>query len=107
MLRTANFKRGDTFSLKCTWKVDGTPTSITGLTIASQVRSASGALIATLNVVPENQTTHPGAYALVAANPDTSRWPLGDAYCDIQIDDQGIDRSSETFIIPVIEDVTK
>lgn len=107
MLQTTPFKRGDTFSLKCTWKVDGIPTDITGLTITSQVRAANGTLIAELAPVPDNQTANPGGYALVAINPDTSGWPVGNAYCDIQIDDQGIDRSSDTFVIPVIEDVTR
>lgn len=106
MLQTAPFKRGDTFSLKCTWKQNGVPTDITGLTIASQLRSASGALIATLTVAPDDQIANPGAYALVASG-STARWPLGDALCDIQIDDQGIDRSSDTFAIPIIEDITR
>lgn len=107
MQQTAPFKRGDTFSLKCTWKVEGTPTDIAGLTINSQIRTASGKLIATLSVIPDNQVTNPGAYALVAVNQDSNSWPIGDAYCDIQVDDQGIDRSSETFIIPIVEDVTR
>lgn len=107
MLQTAPFKRGDTFSLKCIWKVSGIPTDISSLTISSQIRTANGALIATLQVVPDDQISNPGAYALVAANPDTSNWPVGNAYCDIQIDDQGIDRSSDTFVIPVVEDITR
>lgn len=107
MLQTTPFKRGDTFSLKCTWKVDGVPKDITGLIITSQIRTSSGKLIATLSVVPDNQMTNPGVYALVAVNQDSNSWPIGAAYCDIQVDDQGIDRSSETFIIPIIEDVTR
>lgn len=107
MKSIAPFKRGDTFSLACTWKVDNQPTSIVGLTINSQIRSGTGALVATLQVVADDQTTNPGKYALIPIDPDTSKWPLGDAYCDIQVDDQGIDRSSETFVIPIIEDVTK
>lgn len=107
MKTIAPFKRGDTFSLACTWKVDNTPTDITGLTITSQIRASSGALIVELRVVAENQTTNPGKYALVPVNPDTHLWPIGDAYCDIQVDDQGVDRSSETFLIPIIEDITK
>lgn len=107
MKAIAPFKRGDTFSLACTWKVDGVPASISGLTITSQIRSVSGALVAQLRVVADDQTASPGKYALVPVNPDTNLWPIGDNYCDIQIDDQGIDRSSETFVVPVIEDVTK
>lgn len=107
MKSIAPFKRGDTFSLSCTWKVENQPTSIVGLTINSQIRSGAGALVATLQVVPDDQITNPGKYALIPTNPDTSKWPLGNAYCDIQVDDQGIDRSSETFVIPIIEDVTK
>lgn len=107
MKTIAPFKRGDTFSLACTWKVDNTPTDITGLTITSQIRSSSGRLIAELRVVAENQTTNPGKYALVPVNPDTHLWPIDAARCDIQVDDQGINRSSETFLIPIIEDITK
>ena len=101
------FKRGDTFSLACTWKVDNIPSDITGLTITSQIRTSSGALIANLRVVADNQTTNPGKYALVPVNPDTHQWPIDAARCDIQVDDQGINRSSETFVIAIIEEVTK
>jgi len=107
MKSIAPFKRGDTFTIACTWKVQNQPTNISGLTIKSQIRSSAGALVATLRVVADDQIANPGKYALIPTDPDTSKWPLGDAYCDIQIDDQGIDRSSETFVIPIVEDVTK
>lgn len=107
MKSTAPFKRGDTFSLTCTWKVDGAAVDITGLTITSQLRSADGGLIDDLRVVAGNQTTNTGQFTLLPTDVSTAAWPLGDAYCDIQVDDQGIDRSSETFIVPIVEDVTR
>ncbi len=107
MLQTEPFKRGDTFSLAGTWKPLGVPTDASALIIASQIRRASGTLIATLTPVLGDQQASPGKFTLVPQDPDTSGWPIGNAYCDIQIDDQGIDRSTETFVIPIIEDVTR
>lgn len=104
----AQFKRGDTFSLACTWKQSGVATSITGLTIAAQIRNPYGmSLVADLSVVAGNQTTNPGAFILVASNPDTSDWPIGSLICDLQITNGSTIRSSDSFLIPVIEDVTR
>lgn len=99
------FKRGATFSLACTWKVSGVPTPITGLTITSQLRQSNGTLVDNLRVVAD--TTDATKFALVPTNPDTSTWPVGLLLCDIKTIVDGIERSSETFQIPVIEEVTK
>lgn len=47
------FKRGATFSLKCTWKVNNVATPITGIDFASQIRRPTGELIADLRVIPD------------------------------------------------------
>ncbi|CAB4121551.1 hypothetical protein UFOVP14_29 [uncultured Caudovirales phage] len=103
-----SFKRGDTFSLACTWKQGGVATSITGLTIAAQIRNTYGmTLVDTLTVVPGNQSTTPGSFTLVPSVADTNSWPLGSLICDLQVTNGSNIRSSDSFLIPVIEDVTK
>lgn len=100
------FKRGDTFSLACTWKDGGVATSVAGLTIASQIRTHGTLnLVATLEVVVDDQVLSPGVFALVAR--DTSAWPVGAMVCDIEITQDGIVRSSESFLVPVAEGVTR
>lgn len=106
MQSLSDFKRGDTFSLVCVWKENGTPTSIAGLTIVSQIRKQVGkTLVASLTVVPSDQTAHPGQFTLVAPT-STSGWPVGLLVCDFQITQGDVVRSSETFQIRVIEDVS-
>ena len=106
---TAIFKRGDTFSLQCTYKDSaGAPASVTGLTINSQIRNSyGGTLVATLTAVPLDQTTHVGQFNLVPVVSDTSGWPVGNLICDLQITNGTTVRSSDSFIIPVVEDVTQ
>ncbi len=106
MKSTAPFKRGDTFSLACTWKVSGVPTALTGLVIASQVRTQAGLkLVASLQTVPADQGLTPGLFTLLAG--DTANWPIGNLVCDIEITQDGIVRSSESFLIPVVDGVTQ
>ena len=99
------FKRGATFSLACTWKVGGVATPITGLTITSQLRKQNGDLVDDLRVIPN--TADNTKFTLVPTNPDTSAWPVGLLDCDIKTAQGGIEVPSETFQIPVIEEVTK
>jgi hypothetical protein len=98
------FKRGDSFILNCTYKVDGEPESISGKTIDSQVRDSSGRLIATMEVEPDD--SDPTKFVLTPDN-STSTWPLSTLLCDIQISESGNVRSTETIQIPVVEDITK
>lgn len=106
MKSIAPFKRGDTFSLACTWKEGGVPSSVAGLVIASQLRTHGAMdLVATLAVVVDDQSVAPGAFALVAL--DTTAWPTGAMICDIEISQDGIVRSSESFLVPVAEGVTR
>lgn len=106
MKSIAQFKRGDTFSLACTWKDGGVPTSVAGLTITSQLRTYGAlALVASLTVIVGDQVATPGAFALIADS--TSLWPVGAMVCDIEVAQDGIIRSSESFLVPVTEGVTK
>lgn len=99
-----SFKRGDTMLLTVTYKVDGVATSVTDIDIASQVRQKQGNLVATMNVAKLGGT---GQFTLTPSVADTSEWPLGLVYCDIQFSQSGAVRSTETFGINVVEEVTK
>lgn len=99
------FKRGASFALACTWKQNGAPAPITGLTITSQLRKADRTLVDDMRVVADaNDNTK---FTLVPVNADTSTWPIGLMLCDIKTVVDGIERLSETFQIPVVEEVTK
>ena len=99
-----NFKRGDTMLLTVTYKVDGTPADISTISIASQVRKQYGSLVATMVVTKLGST---GQFTLAPTDSDTSEWPLGNLLCDIEFTQSGNIRSTETFGITVIEEVTK
>lgn len=98
------FKRGDTFSLACTYKVDGTPASVSSLTIESQIRNSRNLLIQDLNVTKHLDT---GKFTLTSPSEETSTWPISVLQCDIQFSENGIVRSTQTFDISVVEEVTK
>jgi len=102
----SEFKRGDTFMLTCTHKVAGVATSVTGYTIASQIRNRYGRLVATLEAELANQGTSPGVFYLTPTDPDTTGWEIGRHDCDIELYDGGVIRSTQTFVVPVAEDVT-
>lgn len=98
-------KRGDTFMLACIYKQNGTAYDITSYTIQSQIRDSLGILVTELIVTKANQTINPGAFVLSITG--VINWPIDILSCDIQFsDDQDIIRSSETFKIPVEEDIT-
>lgn len=99
------FKRGDTFALTCTYKTDGVPTAITGYTIRSQIRQVNKTLVATLTSTPANQSTDPGVFTLT---PDTNTedWPVETLLCDIEITQSGVIRSTNTFAVPIVRDIT-
>lgn len=99
-----NFKRGDTFFLTVTYKVDEIAFDVSDFNISSQIRSASGSLIDTMQVVKLQQT---GKFTLSSSSSNTKNWPLGRIFCDIQFEQGGIVRSTESFAINVIEEVTK
>lgn len=100
-----DFKRGDSFALACVYKVDGVPTSITGKTITSQIRTSDLTLIATLTTLPDDQIANVGHFRLVASG--TTLWPVAGLRCDIQIIEAGVIVSSDTFLVPVVQDITQ
>lgn len=98
------FKRGDTFTLTCTYKVNGVDTSVTAFDIDSQIRDNRGNLIQDLTVTKLVQT---GVFTLTSIATDTANWPVSVLRCDIQFSQGGSVRSTQTFDISVVEDITK
>jgi hypothetical protein len=99
----SEFKRGDTFVLVCTYKVDGVPAPISGKTILSQIRNSAGNLIANLDFEADEE--NPARFRLIP-DTDTKTWPLDVLLCDIEITDD-IVRSTQTIEIPVVKDITR
>lgn len=76
-----NIKQGDTFSVTGTYTDgNGLPIDLTNITISSQVRSTTLALIDTLVCVKSGTT---GVYTL-SAPIGTDAWPIGEAVWDIK-----------------------
>jgi len=108
--KTYPFKRGDTFSATCTYKVAGVAQPISTQQIASQLRTEAGKLVASLLVtIDPNQTLNVGKFTLTLANPsETQNFPAPEnLYCDIQVTDNNVVVSTSTFIIPVVVDITR
>ena len=98
-------KVGDTFELSCIYKQDGIPADITALAIRSQVRDSLGILVEELVPTKADQVATPGKFSLAAAAPIA--WPVGVLVSDIEVSESGTVRSSQTFRIPIVDDVTK
>jgi hypothetical protein len=98
------FKRGDTFLLTCTYKVNGVATSVASLTIDSQIRNNVKVLVQDLIVYKQIST---GVFTLSATAEETADWPVSVLRCDVQFSENGIVKSTDTFAISVIEDITK
>jgi hypothetical protein len=101
------FKRGDTFMFSCLHKVDGAPASVAEFAILAQIRTRLGVLVATLVPVVADQSEEPGRFYLRPEDADTSGWPVGRHSGDIQITEGGVTRSTATFTLPVVEDMTR
>lgn len=99
-----NFKRGDTMLLTVTYKIDGVATSVSDITINSQIRKQSGVLVDDMVVTKLLGT---GQFTLAPSTSDTSEWPIGNLLCDIEFVQSGNIRSTETFGIVVVEEITK
>lgn len=97
-------KRGDSFFLACTYKQNGLPSDVSPYTIRSQIRDSSGNLVQELDVSKANQTTNTGVFVLSCSG--TGSWPIDLLRCDIQFSEEATVRSTQTFYIPVEEDVT-
>jgi len=103
---TVAIKRGDTLTLACTYKQNGTAATVQDYTIRAQVRDSSGILVAELTAAKANQTTNPGVFTLSGGL--TTSWPIDELRSDIQfVDPDNVTRSSQTFNISVSEDITQ
>jgi len=103
-MKQIKFKRGDTFSIKCTYKENGIPVSVSEFDIDCQIRNKRGALIATLVDTKQELT---GVFTLEPTIADTSDWPVDVLKCDIQLSENGVIRSTDTFLVVVSEEITK
>ena len=101
----APIKVGDSFNMICTYKENGVPADLTQYTINSQLRDSSDMLVQALLVNKANQFDYPGVFTLTA--PDSSVFPVDTLRCDIQFIEGTTTRSTQTFYIPVQEDVTR
>ena len=104
MLKAPPHKRGDTFYKANVVSDENGAVDISGWTITSQLRDSNDALIAQCAVVVTNAVT--GSYTLTVA--DTTAWPLGALFWDIQyIDGGGKIYSTETIQVVVLKDITR
>jgi hypothetical protein len=100
-------KQGDTFTLACTYKENGVSVDVTNFTIRAQLRDSTGDLVLELPVAKANQTTNPGIFVLGANTPPSPPFPIDELRCDIQFSDMdNVVRSTQTFFVPIVEDVT-
>ena len=103
MTTLAPVKRGDTFSIYVDlYDANNAPLIVTTNQIRCEIRSDYDKLVDTLAVA---MTATPGRYELTSA--DTSNWMVGDLYSDIEITIGAVTKSSDSFIIPVVKDVTR
>jgi hypothetical protein len=109
-LTTPPFKRGDTFALSGVFRENGNAVPLSGQAIRSQLRTSTGVLVASLvdSIYPD-QTVNPGRFYLALADPaGSSVFPApANLYCDVEVHDGGMVRSTETFIVPVVPDVSQ
>jgi hypothetical protein len=106
---TSPFKRGDSFVLTCTYKVDGVATTLVGVSIKSQLDYSFGSKVCNLVATKDpDQTTNPGLFSLVpVVGTDTKTWKAPvDLLCDIEFSKDGVVFSTSTFKIPVEKDIT-
>ena len=98
-------KIGDSFTMACVYKQNDTPVNVSDFIIRSQIRDSLTVLVVELTVTKANQITNPGVFILSIAG--VIDWPIDILFCDIQFSDsENIIRSTQTFLIPVVEDIT-
>lgn len=97
-MTTVTIKRGDSFLAAC----QRVGVDITATTIRSQIRLSGWK--ADLVVTKTNTAT--GEFTLTAAPMLTKFWPVGAAIWDIEYNDVGEVRSTETVKLQIVEDVT-
>lgn len=105
MAASAQHKRGDTFLYAAVLRESktGPVIDLSGWTIASMIRDADGVLIEELVVTVTDAAN--GAYTISAA--DTTAWPVGLAYWDIEYTDtHGVIQSTDTVTVSILQDIT-
>ncbi len=104
----AEFKRDATFKRGCIYKYAGVASSISGMTLTGQIRNPYGnALVDSLVFTPLDQTAFLGQFSVTSLNADTSAWPLGNMLIDFKFNISGDKTYTDTFILPVVESITK
>jgi hypothetical protein len=102
-----NFKRGDTFRIEAVFRVDGAPTDLTGWNVECQLRDRDDTAIE-MQIDLAVQADNPGQFLISPDGDDTSAWPLQRLRGDIQFTNpDGVVASTVTFIVPVVEDITR
>lgn len=108
MTKLPEFKTGDTYLLACTYKVDGSAVDLSSYSIACQIRTAADVLIATATVeIDPDQVANIGKFTVSVTAANTADWPTGDHIMDIETTLGGVVKSTETFIQPVVRDITR
>jgi hypothetical protein len=108
-MAVVSFKRGDTLQLRFDWNdASGNAIDLTDCTARFQVRDRNGALILSATSDVGNITFDiPNGYVdlfYIA----TSSIPVGNYYCDLELTfPTGAVRSTKTFDIKVLEDITR
>lgn len=105
----STFKRGDTFILGCTYKINDRPVAITSETFKSQLKSYDGSLVASLVcTIDPDQVRYPGKFYLAPSDQSvTKTWNAPDMLItDIEITNDGVTTSTENILIPIELDQT-
>lgn len=107
MTQSVTHKRGDSLSWSCAYAdAAGTAIDLTGYTILAQLRDRDDALLAALTVANRNDAG--GTFDLTAAAAVTDDWSPGSYVCDVELTSSGgTVRSTETFVVRVIADVSR
>ncbi len=108
-------KRGDSLALDCTaWLTPpkgaepGMPRDLTAWTPECQMRHERTGARISLRATASGTKAARGRFALSARATETQAWPTGCWRADIQFTDRGgAVTSTETFIIHVLEDITR
>jgi hypothetical protein len=101
------FKAGATYQRACQYlDKNSQPIDLTGYTIACELRTPRGVLVARLAGTLADQITDTGWFYLDPIEPDTSAWPTGSAKGDIRYSAGGIVVYTETFIQPIESPIT-
>lgn len=107
LAKVFEFKVSDTVMLGCAaLDEDDLPADLTGVTVASQVRDSADELLCDMEVVPVDLSI--GTFELWG--PADAEWAAGDFRIDVQYTTPGLRelvRSSETFYLRMVQDVTR